>query len=141
SLAQDHEKRVTVFLTSHNLAEVEELCDRVAIISRGAIRALDTPHNLRATHTDSEQISVTFTAPDAMEVESALRAAFSIQSLTLERGALADAWVVKFTRKTEDDVLDSVLRVLQQSGCLIRNIESERATLLDVLERYESEEA
>src|SRR4029078_7412710 len=30
---------VTIFLTSHNLAEVETLCARVAIISRGRIRA------------------------------------------------------------------------------------------------------
>src|SRR5712691_12253205 len=51
SLARDGENRATIFLTSHNLAEVEELCDRVAIISKGAIRALDTPQNLRATHT------------------------------------------------------------------------------------------
>ncbi|HKP36178.1 MAG TPA: ABC transporter ATP-binding protein [Pyrinomonadaceae bacterium] len=132
---------VTVFLTSHNLAEVEQLCDRVAIISRGEIRALDTPQKLRATHTDSEQVSITFTAPDAMEVERALRAAFSIHSLTLERSTSPDAWVVGFSRKVEDDVLNSVLRVLQQSGCVIRDIASERATLLDVLESYEAKAA
>src|SRR6059058_3107789 len=35
SLTQDDAKRVTVFLTSHNLTEVEELCDRVAVIGAG----------------------------------------------------------------------------------------------------------
>src|SRR5688572_31105994 len=40
SLAKD-DMRVTVLLTSHNLAEVEELCERVAIISKGSIRAMD----------------------------------------------------------------------------------------------------
>ena len=140
SLTQNHERRVTVFLTSHNLAEVEELCDRVAVIGRGEIRALDTPRNLKARHTESEQVSIMFSAPDAMEVESALRAAFSIQSLILERSTAIDAWLLKFSRQNEDDVLDSVLRVLQQSNCVIRGIESERATLLDVLESYEEEE-
>jgi ABC-2 type transport system ATP-binding protein len=140
SLTRNHEGRVTVFLTSHNLAEVEQLCDRVAIISRGAIRALDTAANLKATHTDSEQVSITFTAPDAMEVESALRAAFSIQSLTLERSDLTDSWVLRFSRKTEDDVLDSALSVLRQSNCVIRGVEAERVTLLDVLESYEASE-
>jgi ABC-2 type transport system ATP-binding protein len=137
SLTQDRESRVTVFLTSHNLAEVEELCDRVAVIGRGEIRALDTPHNLKAGHTESEEVSITFTANDAMEVERALRATFSVQSLTLERSELNNAWLLKFSRQDADDMLDSAVRVLQQSSCVIRGIESRRATLLDVLESYE----
>lgn len=140
SLAQDAAKPVTVFLTSHNLAEVEELCDRVAIISRGQIRALDTSRNLRATHTDDEQVSLTFAAPDAAQVESALRAEFTSQSFTLERSVKPDAWVLRFSRKTDDETLDNVLRVLRESGVAIRGIETERATLLDVLESYESKE-
>lgn len=140
SLTQNHERRVTVFLTSHNLAEVEELCDRVAIISGGEIRALDTPRKLKTTHTDSEQVSITFSAPDAMELERALRAAFSSQSLTLERGAATDTWMLQFSRKRDDDMLDLAVRVLQESKCVIRGIESEQATLLDVLESYQLDE-
>src|SRR5215475_2473168 len=45
SLAQQ-DPPVTILFTSHNLAEVETLCERVAIISRGQIRAIDTPRNL-----------------------------------------------------------------------------------------------
>jgi ABC-2 type transport system ATP-binding protein len=140
SLAQDATKPVTVFLTSHNLTEVEELCDRVAIISRGQIRALDTPENLRTTHTEHEQVSITFAADDAMRVEGDLREAFSSQSLTLERSAVKDAWVLKFARKAEDEMLHNVLGVLQQSHSVIRGIETERATLLDVLESYHQKE-
>ena len=33
----------TVVLTTHYMEEAEELCDRVAIVDRGRIRALDTP--------------------------------------------------------------------------------------------------
>jgi ABC-2 type transport system ATP-binding protein len=140
SLTQDRDKRMTVFLTSHNLAEVEELCDRVAIISRGEIRALDTPRNLKTTHTDNERVSIGFIAQDAMEVEAALRESFHIQSLTLERGAGADVWLLAFARKSGDDMLDRALRVLQQNHCMISSVESEQATLLDVLESYEAKE-
>jgi len=140
SLAQDAAKRVTVFLTSHNLVEVEELCDRVAIISRGQIRALDTARNLRATHTDDEQVSLTFVSQDAAQVESALRTEFTSQSFTLERSAKPDTWMLRFSRKTDDKILDSVLRVLHQSGVVIQGTETERATLFDVLESYESKE-
>jgi ABC-2 type transport system ATP-binding protein len=37
----------TILLTTHYLAEAEELCDRVAIIDRGTILACDTPARLR----------------------------------------------------------------------------------------------
>jgi ABC-2 type transport system ATP-binding protein len=141
SLTQTDVGRVTVFLTSHNLSEVEELCDRVAIISRGQIRALGTPQNLRAAHTDNERVSITFAANNVMQVESALRGAFSDHSFTLERSTTTDAWLLIFSRKTRDDILDRVLRVLHQSGSVVRGIESERATLLDVLESYERADA
>jgi ABC-type multidrug transport system ATPase subunit len=41
---------VTVLLTMHNMEEVEEICDRVAILNRGRLVALDTPLNLRRQH-------------------------------------------------------------------------------------------
>ncbi len=39
-------KGVTVILTTHYMDEAELLCDRVAIMDKGKIIALDTPHNL-----------------------------------------------------------------------------------------------
>ena len=37
----------TIFLTTHYIEEADQLCDRVAIIVRGRIRAIDTPENLK----------------------------------------------------------------------------------------------
>ena len=106
---------VTILLTSHNLAEVETLCGRVAIISRGSIRALDTPKNLRALTSGSELVHVTALGANGM-------------------------FKTSFTRQHNDDRLDEVIRNLQNQGARIIDVETERATLLDVLERYESEE-
>ena len=47
--------------------------------------------------------------------------------------------ILKFKRAANDDLLNSVLRVLQESGAVIHSVETERATLLDVLESYEKE--
>jgi fluoroquinolone transport system ATP-binding protein len=44
----------TVVLTTHNMHDAEELCDRVAFIVDGAIRALDTPAALRGRKTGVE---------------------------------------------------------------------------------------
>jgi fluoroquinolone transport system ATP-binding protein len=40
----------TVFLTTHDMPAVEELCTRVAFLREGAIVAIDTPRNLRLAH-------------------------------------------------------------------------------------------
>lgn len=37
----------TIVLTTHNMQDVTELCDRVAFLPNGQIKALDTPHRLR----------------------------------------------------------------------------------------------
>jgi ABC-2 type transport system ATP-binding protein len=42
------EKTLTIFLTTHDMYEAEHLCDRVAIIDKGKIVALDTPQGLKS---------------------------------------------------------------------------------------------
>ncbi len=44
----------TVILTTHNMHDAEELCDRVAFIVDGKIRALDAPYALRETSTNTQ---------------------------------------------------------------------------------------
>ncbi len=45
-ILQQKAKGKTIFLTTHNMIDATELCDRVAFIVNGEIKALDTPHNL-----------------------------------------------------------------------------------------------
>jgi ABC-2 type transport system ATP-binding protein len=43
-------KKITVFLNSHNLDEVQRVCNRIAILQHGTIRAYDTVENMRSTY-------------------------------------------------------------------------------------------
>lgn len=45
-LNQTHERKTTILITSHNMAEIEELCDRVIFMSHGKIIAENTPEEL-----------------------------------------------------------------------------------------------
>lgn len=45
-LLEMREKGATIFISSHNLPEVERLCDRVAIIKNGKIAAIETIESL-----------------------------------------------------------------------------------------------
>jgi fluoroquinolone transport system ATP-binding protein len=37
----------TIFLTTHNMHDADELCDRVSFIAEGSLRVTDTPRNLK----------------------------------------------------------------------------------------------
>ena len=45
-ILEEKAKGKTVILTTHNMQDAQELCDRVAFIVSGRIKVLDTPHNL-----------------------------------------------------------------------------------------------
>jgi len=45
-ILEEKKKGTTIILTTHNMEDAGELCDRVAFIVDGKIKALDTPHNL-----------------------------------------------------------------------------------------------
>jgi ABC-2 type transport system ATP-binding protein len=42
----------TVVMTTHDMAEVEKICDRVGIVCKGKLVALDSPLTLRTAHTE-----------------------------------------------------------------------------------------
>ncbi|MBP9716919.1 MAG: ABC transporter ATP-binding protein [Candidatus Levybacteria bacterium] len=50
---EQEEYKVSMLFTSHNMTEVEEMCDRVIFLNHGKIMAEDTPENLARQITDS----------------------------------------------------------------------------------------
>jgi len=50
----------TVFLTTHNMEEANQLCDRIAIINHGKIAAIDSPERLRLQSSGLQSIEVSF---------------------------------------------------------------------------------
>ena len=51
---------VTVFLTTHNIEEANVTCDRVAIINKGRIAAIDSPERLKKTIQSVQSVEVAF---------------------------------------------------------------------------------
>jgi len=50
----------TIFVTTHDMNEANQLCDRVAIIDKGKIVAIDTPEQLRMAISGKHSIEVSF---------------------------------------------------------------------------------
>ena len=59
SLIKELGKNHTVILSSHILSEVSQICDKVIIINKGKIVAIDTPENLEKKVEDNNSIYVT----------------------------------------------------------------------------------
>jgi ABC-2 type transport system ATP-binding protein len=64
AVRQARDRGQTIFLSSHQLAEVEAVCDRVAILRAGRLADVSTIDDLRGLHRSEVTISFTGTAPD-----------------------------------------------------------------------------
>jgi ABC-2 type transport system ATP-binding protein len=64
-----NQKGVTIFLTTHDIEEANVACDRVAIIHKGKIAAIDTPERLKKTMQSVQSVEVAFdkTSPKTLK--------------------------------------------------------------------------
>ena len=51
---------LTIFLTTHNIEEASQMCDRVAIINHGKIATIDTPEKLKRTVESLQSVEIAF---------------------------------------------------------------------------------
>jgi ABC-2 type transport system ATP-binding protein len=64
SLVRDklaREEGTTVMLSTHNLNEAKDICDRIAILNKGEIIACDTPEKIQLTIMDEKVLNLVFT--------------------------------------------------------------------------------
>ncbi|MBK5093173.1 MAG: ATP-binding cassette domain-containing protein [Actinobacteria bacterium] len=55
-----HRNGVTVFITTHNMEEANQLCHRIAVIDHGNLIAVDTPERLKQAATEAQAVEVAF---------------------------------------------------------------------------------
>ena len=67
-IRQFAQRGMTVFLTTHNIEEANLLCDRVAIIVKARIVAIDSPENLKMALDASRSVEIAFKkAPPSLQ--------------------------------------------------------------------------
>lgn len=71
----------TIFLTTHDMNEANQLCDQLAIINKGKIVAMDAPEKLRMTISRMHSIEVSFDSATAPEALAKLPGVTSVQKL------------------------------------------------------------
>jgi ABC-2 type transport system ATP-binding protein len=116
---------VTVFLTTHNMEEASQLCDRVAIINRGRIVAIDTPERLRSVMRRSQTVEIEFKEPSD-KLEMMLEAFPSVREVH-RRGN-----TYRLTTDNPSQVLREVGSLISAENLTPSSINTLRASLEDV---------
>jgi hypothetical protein len=81
-------------------------------------------------------VRLTLRGIERQTIEDSLASIVSELDISEQPGAL----VVAFKREINDDMLDKALKALAGEGARVLGVESERATLFDVLTAFEQEE-
>ena len=93
----------TIILSTHILSEVEATCDRVMIINRGSILAIDTPHNLNQRLRQTSQIYLEVLGPTHAVAER-LRAIAGVLHVELSPSAPDGIAALTVTTEKERDL-------------------------------------
>jgi ABC-2 type transport system ATP-binding protein len=127
-----HERR-TVFLCTHNLAEAQSLCDRVAVLEHGRLVALGTPAELARQLGRSLRLEIDVVPADAPAALDVLRATPGIAEPAHENGGLAVVGV-------DREAIPGLVAALVAAGVRIYRMAPQEPSLEDVYFALHGEE-
>ncbi|MFT3926103.1 MAG: ABC transporter ATP-binding protein [Myxococcales bacterium] len=127
----------SVLITSHNLEEVEQLSQRVGIMTRGRLSQCGTLAELRARFDDREWVRLWLDGPvDLSELRASLEG-LSVLGLHAGDDALHGHFL-EFRRQARDALLDRVLRQLPRQGRRLLSFECRELSLQDIVDRVDT---
>jgi ABC-2 type transport system ATP-binding protein len=116
----------TVLLTTHYMDEAETLCDRVAIVDRGRVIALDTPRALVASLGAEHVVEFALADPARAPSIDELNALAGARDARHE----GDAWAVGTSEVHL--AVPALIAALNARGAVLTNLATHSATLEDV---------
>ncbi|UCC15897.1 MAG: ABC transporter ATP-binding protein [Dehalococcoidales bacterium] len=128
------EEGKTIVLSTHNLPEAQDICDRIAILDRGKVTTCDTPDHIRYTLSDEKVISISLV--DSAYIEEREIMLNTIEEIPGVHGVTPelsiDKSLVKLViRANKDIVLSTILEVLGKHRIKIGDITSQEPTFED----------
>jgi ABC-2 type transport system ATP-binding protein len=129
----------TVILSTHILPEVSMTCQRVIIINRGRLVAVDTPENLTTKLQTSSRLLVRVEAP-ATDVVRALGAVAGVQTVKEDGSAPGKVVTCIIESKKDRDVRKDVAAAVVRQNWGLLELRPVDLTLEDVFVRLVTEE-
>jgi len=120
----------TILLTTHYMYEADELCDRIAIIDKGRIVALDTPASLKKHNKKTSILELSVLGIYEKEVE-AIKKISGVETVAVKKQEQCQFIQIHFSNTCS--ITQEVLNVLK--GSKILSISERETTLEDVYVR------
>jgi ABC-2 type transport system ATP-binding protein len=123
------ERDLTVLLTTHYMDEADKLCDRIAIVDHGQLKALDSPMKLKASIAGKTVLDASFSrSPE--DWTARLRALPDVDEVT------ADDNVVRITSHDGPRTTSALMEAAAQAGVSVDSLSIQSTTLDDVFVHY-----
>jgi ABC-2 type transport system ATP-binding protein len=128
------ERALTVFLITHDLAEAEKLCTRVALMHHGCIQVVGAPAGLRSALNPRRHYSLTLDALPASLVTA-------LQQIDPLLEADSAAATLRFLAAERSRELQRILDLVHASQATIQTIDGAAPSLEQVFAHYTGDEA
>jgi ABC-2 type transport system ATP-binding protein len=119
------QRDLTVLLTTHYMDEADQLCDRIAIVDHGQLKALDSPMKLKASVSGKNVIEVSFATPPASWAET-LRALPEVDEVAAEDG------VFRIRSRNGPGTTMKIMEAAGREGVSVLSLAVQSTTLDDV---------
>src|SRR4030066_414519 len=116
---------LTIFITTHNIEEASQMCDRVAIINHGKIATIDTPEKLKRTMESLQSVEIAFEATP----QNALK---DLEELPQVSEAVKQGDKFKLFTRDPSSVLASTWNYAQNNNLKLITVNTVGPTLEDV---------
>ena len=126
---------ITVFLTSHHLKEVEDICDRIAVMNNGRIQACGTMVELRKLLGPTEHYHLEAKGIDAIALKSFLDLKDDLMYTASENGSV----IVDFKESMQNDLLTKVIKMIVDSGGRITSVSCDPISLSTIFNHITSQ--
>jgi ABC-2 type transport system ATP-binding protein len=121
----------TIVLTTHDMDEADQLCERVGIIDRGRIVALDSPQALKRAHRGNTVLRLEVEG-QADRAATALRALPGVAQLTVRPQPTDSSWEITVALADGPSILPQAVQAVSGQGLQIRHLELLEMSLEDV---------
>jgi ABC-type multidrug transport system ATPase subunit len=120
-------KGTTIFVSSHILSEIQEICDRVGIINKGVLVAQDTVDGLSKKLNLKPQITVTVDSMSA-KIENTIKKLPGVESVQIKGNTLEIV--------CDGAMKAKVILAISTAGGNIQNLQTKEPSLEEVFMRY-----
>jgi ABC-2 type transport system ATP-binding protein len=121
----NEEYKTTIFITTHDMAEADELCHKLAIMNSGRFAIIGSPEELKS-NVGGDIVSVGLSAPSNAE------------PLPQDLGSVmgAEEGQLKILTKDGDKAIPGIVEFYDKQGVHVDSISLSRPTLEDVFVKY-----